>query len=145
MPSIRPYDPARDAALCLDIWRAASEVGHPFLDRATLDADALLVRDVYLPRAEVHVAERGGEVVGFIALLDDLIGGLFVAPEHHRAGIGRALIDHAASLRDSLEVEVYEANARAHGFYLACGFTPVGRREVDDHDRPLPLIRLRRI
>ena len=83
---LRAYDPARDLDTCLAIWRRASEVGHPFLDAATLDADAVLIRDVYMPAADITVAEDGGRVVGFIALLDDLVGGLFVDPGAHRRG-----------------------------------------------------------
>jgi GNAT superfamily N-acetyltransferase len=142
MLTIRPYDGRRDADACLALWRRASEVGHPFLDAAMLDADAGLVRDLYLPAAEVRVAEADGVPVGFVALLGRLIGGLFVDPARHGQGIGRALVAHAAALRGPLEVEVYAANAGARAFYAACGFTPVGARPRDDQDRPLPLIRL---
>ncbi|TFL16672.1 GNAT family N-acetyltransferase [Jannaschia formosa] len=139
---LRPYEAGRDLERCLAIWRVASEAGHPFLDAATLDADAVQVRDVYMPAAEIVVAERGGAVVGFIALLDDLVGGLFVDPATHRSGAGRALIRDAARVRGRLEVEVYEANAGARAFYAACGFAETGRREIDDHGRKLPLIRM---
>jgi len=144
MVMIRPYDATRDAAACLAIWRSASEVGHPFLDRATLDADADLVRDVYLPAAEVHVATLAEAPVGFVALLDRMIGALFVDPRHHGTGIGRALVGHAAALRGSLDVEVYEANTAARAFYAACGFVETGRRDTDDHGLALPLVRMHR-
>ncbi|ETX28089.1 acetyltransferase [Roseivivax isoporae LMG 25204] len=137
---LRAYDPARDLDTCLAIWRRASEVGHPFLDAATLDADAVLIRDVYMPAADITVAEDGGRVIGFIALLDDLVGGLFVDPGAHRRGAGRALVARALATRGRLAVEVYEANRSARAFYVACGFVETGRRERDDHDRPLPLV-----
>jgi 8-oxo-dGTP pyrophosphatase MutT (NUDIX family) len=139
---LRPYDAMRDLERCMVLWRAASEAGHPFLDAATLDADAIVVRDTYMPAAEVMVAERDGVVVGFIALLGDMVGGLFVDPAAHRAGAGRALIGDALRRRGQLEVEVYEANAGARAFYGACGFVETGRRETDDHGRALPLIRM---
>ncbi|NKX44648.1 GNAT family N-acetyltransferase [Roseibacterium sp. KMU-115] len=140
--TLRPYDATRDLDRCLALWRAASEVGHPFLDAATLDADAEVIRDIYMPAAEVTVAERGGRVIGFVALLGDLVGGLFVNPAAHRTGAGRALIAAALQGKGRLEVEVYEANREARAFYAACGFVPAGRRERDDHGRALPLIRM---
>ncbi|GAB1479471.1 GNAT family N-acetyltransferase [Paracoccaceae bacterium] len=137
---LRPYHGPRDLDRCTAIWRAASEAGHPFLDAATLDADAVVVRDNYMRAAEITVAEQAGAVVGFIALLGNLVGGLFVDPAAHRSGAGRALICDALRRRGRLEVEVYEANAGARAFYAACGFVETGRRDTDDHGRALPLI-----
>ncbi len=139
---LRPYDALRDIDHCMALWRAASEVGHPFLDAETLDSDALVVRDLYMPAAEISVAERDGIVIGFIALLGDLVGGLFVDPAAHRSGAGRALIGDALRRKGRLEVEVYAANAGARAFYAACGFVETGRRDTDDHGRALPLIRM---
>jgi GNAT superfamily N-acetyltransferase len=140
--NLRSYFAHTDLDRCVYIWREASEAAHPFLDAATLDADAVVIRQTYMPAAEITVAERGGQVIGFIALLDDLIGGLFVHPSDHRSGAGRALIADALARKGRLEVEVYEANFRARAFYAACGFVETGRRETDDHGREIPLIRM---
>jgi GNAT superfamily N-acetyltransferase len=140
--NLRRYNAHKDLDRCVEIWREASEVAHPFLDAATLAADADVIRQTYMPVAEITVAERGGQVIGFIALLDDLIGGLFVHPSHLRHGAGRALVADALARKGQLEVEVYEANAGARAFYTACGFVEEGRRETDDHGRELPLIRM---
>lgn len=140
--NLRPYEGSHDLDRCMAIWRAASEVGHPFLDAATLDADAVVVRDTYMPAVEIFMAERAGTVVGFIALLGDLVGGLFVDPAAHRSGAGRALISDALRRKGLLEVEVYAANPCARAFYSACGFVETGRRDIDDHGRALPLIRM---
>lgn len=140
---IRPYEPEdRDQLLC--IWEAASLVGHPFLTEQDIQEQKVLVRDVYLPKAENWVAAGEDRPVGFIGLLDYFIGGLFVDPGAHKAGIGTALIGHAASLKGVLEVEVYAKNEVALPFYHRVGFTEVGRRSSDDQGRDLELIRLRR-
>jgi ribosomal protein S18 acetylase RimI-like enzyme len=141
---LRPYDPDSDLVPCLAIWRRASETGHPFLDAATLDADAEIVRAQYMPAAEITVAEAAGRAVGFIALLGGTVGGLFVDPAHHGRGAGRALVMDAARRKGALDVEVYAANAGARAFYRAVGFVETGRRETDDRGRPLPLIAMRR-
>ena len=140
---IRAYNPATDLDRCMMIWRKASEVGHPFLGTAALDADARLVRERYMPAADIQVAEADGAVSGFIALLGSFIGGLFVDPSQHRQGIGRALVLEARRRRSALDVEVYAANEHARTFYSRLGFVETGRRERDDQHRPWPLITLR--
>lgn len=141
--TIRPYAPASDLDRCMTIWRKASEVGHPFLAPSMLDADAALVREKYMPAADILVAVIGGEVSGFIALLGSFIGGLFVDPSRHGQGIGKALVLEARRGQPILDVDVYEANADARAFYARLGFKKNGRRERDDQGRPLPLIALR--
>lgn len=141
--TLRPWCPA-DIEPCMSIWRAASEIGHPFLTSADLDADADLVRTIYMPATDITVAEKDGEIAGFIALSGDFIGALFVAPAFHRNGIGARLLAHVARLHPVLEVEVYVANATARRFYAASGFAEVLCHLTDDQCRPHSLIRMRR-
>lgn len=140
--NIRPYD-LRDQEQALSVWLEASRVGHPFLGEEVLAQQQVLVRDVYLPEAETWVADEDGRIIGFIGLLDDLVGGLFVAPDQHGKGVGRALIKHASDLKGSLTVEVYAANPMAPDFYRRCGFVEFERKDHDDEGRPLELIRMR--
>jgi ribosomal protein S18 acetylase RimI-like enzyme len=140
---IRAYRPDDEVRL-LAIWRAASLLGHPFFDSAQLDADAITVRDIYLPKAENWVACVDGEPMGFIGLLDNFIGGLFVDPAAHGEGLGRALVDHAQILKGHLELEVFARNLLARGFYERLGFDEVSRRFDEPHGFPLELIKLRR-
>jgi len=121
---IREYQPD-DLDAVLTVWALASAVAHPFLSGEFLSNERRMIADQYLPVAETWVAERAGRVVGFIALVGDEIGGLFVHPELHGRGIGRALVDHVRDLHDELEVEVFSDNALGRGFYNACGFVEV--------------------
>lgn len=141
---LRPYDPSCDLESCLAIWRSASQVGHPFMSAEELDENGRLVREKYMPLARNIVAVEGVQVVGFIALVDSFIGGLFVAPCEHRKGIGRALIEYAAADLGELALEVYEANHGAREFYHRMGFVEIGRRDLDDKGLRRPLIKLRR-
>jgi GNAT superfamily N-acetyltransferase len=137
---VRPYEPLTDLEPCLKIWRQASEVGHPFLSSEQLDADAIKVREIYMPNAEILVIEVGKKIAGFIALIGDFVGGLFVDPEAHRMGIGRRLVDGAKQSRAELTVDVYAENESAMSFYRAVGFREVWRKPTDDQGRPHPLV-----
>jgi putative acetyltransferase len=83
-------------------------------------------------------------IVGFIGMVENHVGGLFVAPVAHRRGVGRLLLDHTSERLGELTVEVYEQNRSACSFYRSCGFDPVGRKEQDDEGRALPLLRMKR-
>ena len=138
---IRPYSPG-DLAAVLEIWLEASLHAHPFLDRAFLERERAAIADTHLPKAETWVWQEAGGVAGFIALLGDEVGGLFVRPELHGRGIGRALMNHARSRRETLELSVFEANSGARAFYEACGFEEVGRRIHQPSGQPELRLRL---
>lgn len=141
---IRPYAAACDRERLLDIWLAASRVGHSFLGEADLLAQMKIVGDVYLPKAENWVIDADGRPAGFIGLLDNFIGGLFVDPSHHGQGLGKQLVLHAARLKGALDVEVYADNRDACLFYARLGFAETARLAQDDEGRPLAVIRMHR-
>jgi putative acetyltransferase len=118
---IRPYQPS-DCQALLDVWARASAVAHPFLSPDFMARERHNVRDVYLPMAETWVWDAGGHVAGFISLLGNEVGGIFVEPGRHRSGIGRALVERARDGRGDLEVEVFERNAIGRAFYARLGF-----------------------
>lgn len=97
-------------------------MAHPFLSQEFLEQERRNIPDVYLPKAETFVWESGGRVVGFLSLLGNEVGAVFVDPTFHRYGIGRALIDRARDLRGELEVEVFEKNLLGRAFYEKIGF-----------------------
>lgn len=142
---IRDYVPG-DKDAVLEIWLQASRVGHPFLGEAALSEQYIQVRDKYLDVSRIFVAERAGDVAGFIGLLGeklDFVGALFVLPTYHRCGIGRALIEYAAKWSSPIFVEVYARNEIAFPFYLKSGFVEESRRDLDDEGRPFEIVRLR--
>lgn len=125
--AIRAYEPS-DLEEVIEVWKAASRLAHPFLDTAFLEREQREIEQTHIPQAETWVYEEGGHVVGFIALLENEVGGLFVSPAHHRRGLGRALMNHARSTRSWLELSVFEENGLGREFYESYGFKPVGRQ-----------------
>ncbi len=119
--SIRKYNDT-DREAVIEIWYAASLVATPFLSDEFLTWEREQIREVWMPSAETWVFETEGSVVGFIALLDNEVGAIFVHPEAQGRGVGRALMDHAASTRDSLYLDVFKENAIGRRFYDRYGF-----------------------
>lgn len=85
------------------------------------------MRTMYLPNAETWVLENGEGPTGFIALINDEIGGLFLDPPQHGQGHGRAMVDHAVGIKGALRVEVFEQNSIGRRFYDRYGFVETGR------------------
>lgn len=127
---IRPYDPADREAL-LAVWSESAAVAHPFWTPAKFEQERRDIAEQFLPVAETYVCERDGTVIGFISLLGNEVGGIFVAPQWHGQGIGSALMDRARDSREHLELDVFEANEVGRAFYARYGFDVVGAR-VDE-------------
>ncbi len=118
---IRRADPV-DTDAVIDIYLAATIPGQDFLPESFWRGGVAAIRTELMPQAETWVVEDRGEVVAFVAVLGDLIGGLFTLPEHQGSGLGTALTEHVAARRDPLFVEVFEANNAAREFYEHRGF-----------------------
>ena len=101
-------------------------MAHHFLDEVFFKLERENITSVYLPVTETWVYEKQGKVVGFISLLENEVGGLFVHADHHRKGIGRALMDHALKIRTPLVLEVFEDNAIGRNFYKKYDFVEIG-------------------
>ena len=118
---IRPFAPSDEDDL-VRVWLASTIPGQDFLpEKHWLDQESV-VREHFIPLAETWVVEVEGEFVAFASVLGDMIGGLFTHPDHQGKGHGRALVAHARTLHDPLQVEVFRVNAKAIAFYESCGF-----------------------
>ena len=136
---------ADDRDVLFDVWLRAVRATHTFVPEGDLQSLQPLVRD-YLASKETEfwiLCGADGAVMGFMGMAEPRIESLFLAPEFHRRGGGRRLIDHARSLADKLTVDVNEQNTAAVAFYKACGFVVEGRSELDDTGRPYPLLHMR--
>ena len=137
---IRPYE-SRDRAGVLAVWREASLVAHPFLSDDFVSEESHAIEHIYLPKADTWVWASDGDVLGFVSILGNEIGGLFVKPTEHRRGIGMALVSHVRTLHPSIEVEVFGRNEIGRAFYAKAGFTVIA--EGFDQRAGEPILRLR--
>lgn len=126
----------------LDVWYRASLGAHSFLAHEFLAAERLEIADVWLPIAETTVYESDGRVVGFLALIDNEVGGIFVDPDFQGMGIGQSLMDRARESRRFLELSVFEANTIGRRFYDTYGFNFVERHIHEESGEPELRLRL---
>ena len=107
-----------------------------FLDESFFDAELVAIEKTWMAVAETWVYEDEERVVGFIALIGDEVGAIFVYPEMQGHGVGRALMDHARGLRDKLELNVFKQNEKGRRFYDRYGFRFVSEHVNEQTGRP---------
>ena len=102
-------------------------------DRPHLEAhpDAIHLPPAQIANGQVMVAELGGRVAGFAAVVGGELDGLFVEPELWRRGIGAALVEEAThyARNRGLTLTVI-ANPAAREFYEKCGFSIEGEAKT---------------
>lgn len=104
--------------------------GIPLAEQPTfLTLRARIEREIATGRWHVTVAVVDGELVGFVAISPaaGVVEQLFVAPEHHRQGIGLALLTLArADMPNGSSLWTHAENLGAAAFYAKAGMTLVG-------------------
>lgn len=138
---IRPYQD-HDLASVINIWYEAAKIAHSFISLQTLTIQKDEIINIYIPKAQIWVIQENKDVIGFIALLNNMIGGLFISPIYQSQGYGTQLIKYAKSLHSNLLVEVYQENYQAQKFYQKCGFILIGQRLESTTNLPLLTMKL---
>jgi len=121
---IRKYNEKEIPAL-MNIWEQASTIAHPFLDTEFTQMVKKAMTEMYLPDSDTWVYVESNEIIAFISMIGNEIGGLFVNPEHHSKGIGTSLVNHIKQFHKELEVEVFEKNKIGRPFYEKYGFSVI--------------------
>ena len=114
-----------------DLQRRASMALPDYREQLMAHPDAIHLPAEQIAAGQVFVAERRGRIVGFAAVVEGELDGLFVEPDDWRRGIGRALVDQAvhAARREGLALSVV-ANPAAISFYQKCGFVVEGEAQT---------------
>jgi putative acetyltransferase len=111
-----------DLDAVLSSWESATRLAHPFMTDEFLAQERKNTAEMYLPNTDTWVIEIDEEVVGFMALMGNEVGAIFLQPEHHGKGAGQVLMDKARELHGDLEVEVFSENIIGRKFYSKYGF-----------------------
>jgi len=129
-PCPRPYRD-RDFDAPTAVWNRTKRAAYPYLpleQARTVEEDRAFFRESILARCRVWVWDDGtGAPLAFLALADGgYVDRLYVAPEHQRRGIGRALLEVAERESPSgLRLHTHQANTAACAFYERLGFRAV--------------------
>jgi putative acetyltransferase len=137
---LRRYE-SRDEDAAIALWLRSWQAAYPQIDfAARLGWWRERWRNELVPSAAIVVAEKGGSIVGFVALdpatryLDQIV----VAPPHWGTPVAGALIAEAKRLSPTgLELDVNTDNARALRFYRKHEFAVTGEGVNPVSGRPV--------
>lgn len=118
---IRQYM-ASDLNAVLESWEVATRLAHKFMTDEFIEQERKNIIEIYMPNTDTWVAEIDGEVHGFIALMGNEVGAIFLQPKYHGMKVGKKLMDKAQELHGQLEVEVFKENLIGRKFYTRYGF-----------------------
>ena len=117
---------AEDYDKIIEIWKAANIQAHNFIDTGYWIGIAAVIKDSFLPIADVYVYELDSEITGFTAIVDSrFLSGLFVIPAMQKRGMGNSLLKFVMERYPILELAVYDKNTSAEEFFLNRGFTVI--------------------
>jgi len=119
---IRPFRES-DLFAVMQLWLETNVQAHTFIAPCYWSGHYDPVKKL-LPQAETYIYESDAtrRIEGFIGLTEEYIDGCFVKESAQGKGIGKQLLDHAKSTRDTLSLRVYAKNTRAVRFYQREGF-----------------------
>ncbi len=122
---------AGDMACLVTVWlNGWLSTGIALAEQPTfLILRARIEREIVTGRWQITVAVVDGELVGFVAISPaaGVVEQLFVAPEHHRQGIGLALLMLArADMPNGSSLWTHADNFGAAAFYTKAGMILVG-------------------
>jgi GNAT superfamily N-acetyltransferase len=101
------------------------------------EADVVAFHRRLIAAAQVRVAEVDGVPVAYASVKDGWLEQLWVLPQHHRRGIGRALLAWARTLGE-LKLYVFAHNLRARAFYAAYGAVQIAETDGSGNEERLP-------
>ena len=133
---IRKYKET-DLEELLEVWYEASSMAHPFLDSEFMEKEKQNIRDVYMPNTKTWVSTNKDVLDGFIAMMGNEVGAIFVRPEKHGQGIGKNLMDFVCQFHNELEVEVFKDNKIGRAFYTKYGFKVIKEYQHKETKRAL--------
>jgi GNAT superfamily N-acetyltransferase len=127
-----------DAAAAAEVYIASRHDAVPAIPPMVHDDDDVrrYVTEVLFARAAMWVVEDGDDVVAMMAIEDDFVDQLYVAPGRTGAGIGTELLQMAKREHpQGLQLWAFQSNVDAIRLYQREGFVAVTRTDGDNEER----------
>lgn len=132
---------AADAPQVAALFRRSRAVLTFLPELHTADEDLWFVREVLIGAQLVTLAERDGQLLGFMAEHDGWINQLYLDPDVRRSGVGSALLGSAKARNAKLTLWCFAQNLAARAFYEAQGFVVVETTDGTGNEARLPDVR----
>lgn len=134
---------ADDAAGIGDVWLASWRATFEFEPAHPDDDVRRWLATELVPNHETWVAvDARGTVVGLMALSDDMIEQLYVAPAWIGKGLGRRFLTLAKERRPAgLDLYCFAVNTNARRFYERAGFEPIAFGDGSGNEEHQPDVR----
>ena len=91
-----------------------------------------------LDHTKVTILHHEGQMVGFLALEDNIVQSLYIKAGFRRLGFGQAAVRYAQEQFNELKLWVFQANGDAQQFYQKLGFEALETSDGQDNDYGLP-------
>ncbi|MEO9801730.1 MAG: GNAT family N-acetyltransferase [Reichenbachiella sp.] len=114
-----------DTDTLINVWYQSSSLAHPFLTADFMEQEKKNIREIYIPNTLTWVVTTDDQIDGFISMISNEVGAIFVHPNKHGQGLGKQLMDHVSLLHSELEVEVFKNNSIGRAFYDRYGFEQI--------------------
>lgn len=139
--SIQAFE--NDYLKLIAIWEKSVKETHQFL--AIADFEAIKKElPTYFSNVDLKIWLDQSDIIGFSGVFEQTLEMLFLDPSFIGKGYGRQILACLVEKNGVQLVDVNEQNQAALKFYQTCGFEEYDRSELDDADRPYPIINLKR-
>jgi len=133
----------KEFPVVVEVWEASVRATHNFLKEEDIQYFKPLILNTYLDAVELRcVRNNEQKIIGFSGVSERNLEMLFIHPDYHKQGIGKALLDYSIKNSEINKVDVNEQNKQAVAFYLHQGFKVVDRSELDPTGKPYPILHM---
>ncbi|MCW3787927.1 N-acetyltransferase [Plebeiibacterium sediminum] len=113
---------SKDIDIVVDLWYETSIIAHDFIPGDYWKNNKGAMAFEYLPNSETYLAIENGEIVGFVAMIENFLAAIFVDNQFQGQGIGKSLLNFVKHKRTRIKLNVYEKNRKSIDFYKSQGF-----------------------
>ena len=128
----------------LNVWEDSVRATHKFLS----DEEILEIKE-YVPEALNGVShlitetDESGKNIAFMGIEENKLEMLFIKNSERGKGVGKKLLLYGIKEYGVNDLAVNEDNPLARGFYEHMGFKVYKRNELDDQEKPYPVLYMR--
>lgn len=111
-----------DIVEVVELWYKISIKAHDFISPNYWKENKKTMGTIYLPNSETYLAIKEGNIVGFIAMVENYLAAIFVKNNIQGNGVGKKLLNYIKERRETIQLKVYKKNYNSINFYKNQGF-----------------------